>query len=289
MEDPVAIIDMYKLKRGADVRRKLYRKVRVNERKLAGFLPAKSRVRKLDRRSASMKDLFCYQCSICSNDEYVQNGLCSGIFYIRGTNLMSGQRSCRCKRLNGTVRKIARCRLTEKQRIYQVKKRCEENGFTFISLDNQSEQGGKVSRKVKVICFCGKEFEVSIHGLMTGNRRSCGCFGKRGFDPTKEGHVYLVEWRNKRRVFIKVGITSSTVKRRIAAQSSVTDYTPEILYSRCFKVGQDAFDCERQILSELAKYRSYATSDEFPDGYTETFSIDFLETILSKIKNFKES
>lgn len=46
-----------------------------------------------------IKNYWEYTCPICSNDEYVQNGLCSGVFLGRSSNLQQGNMACRCSKI----------------------------------------------------------------------------------------------------------------------------------------------------------------------------------------------
>ncbi len=65
-----------------------------------------------------------YTCPICSKDEYVTQGLCSGVFEAPAGCLRGGKLPCRCSKV---------CRLTQDQQEYRIKKLLlEENELTFI-------------------------------------------------------------------------------------------------------------------------------------------------------------
>ncbi|QKE60599.1 hypothetical protein KPP_11861 [Klebsiella phage KPP-1] len=47
-------------------------------------------------RSLGKKDMWSYRCPVCSEDEFVSSGLCSGIFTSSRDNLKAGKMPCRC-------------------------------------------------------------------------------------------------------------------------------------------------------------------------------------------------
>lgn len=260
------------------------KEVTKQERKLVGYLPEKSKVRKLDRRTPSFHDTFCYQCSRCSNDEYVKAGLCSGIFYISGYRLMAKQRSCRCS----SPRKTKRIRYTEEQREYQINIACKKLNMKFVGFHGDAREGGKASRIIDVQCFCGNIMTQSIHYFLNGNRQHCGCINKGGFDDSSTGSLYVVEWRGLGTNFIKVGITNREVMDRVSDQRSVTIYNPKILFTRKFNWGYNARNLESIVFKTLKKYRGVVSKEVFPDGYTETFSMDKLDKIMILIQEYEE-
>lgn len=284
MKDRIVNIIRKLPKRYEDKRKELKKEVTRQEKKLVGYLPEKSKVRKLDRRAPSFHDTFCYQCSRCSNDEYVKAGLCSGIFYISGYNLMAKQRSCRCSH----PRKTHRHRYTEEQRKYQIELACKKLNLKFVGFHGDPKEGGKASRIVDIQCFCGNIMTQTIHYFLNGNRQHCGCVNKGGFDDSLEGSFYVVEWYGAGTNFIKVGITNKEVMSRVSDQSSVTRYNPKLLFTLNFSWGYNARNLESIILKTLKSHRRAIPKEVFPDGYTETFSMDKLDEIMDLIQKYEE-
>lgn len=63
------------------------------------------------------------ECSICSHDEYVKAGVCSGLFEIYGSSLKRGTLACRCAKSY---------RYTPEQWIYRMTGECRKRGDRFI-------------------------------------------------------------------------------------------------------------------------------------------------------------
>ncbi|ALM62195.1 endonuclease [Vibrio phage qdvp001] len=97
-----------------------------------------------------------YMCPYCSNDEYVQNGLCSGIFGSSLSNLKKGIKSCRCSKAY---------RWTKEQREYQINKQCILTGFDFIGWE---ESTYKSKSYIKVCCNMGHEYPVTLERFLHG-------------------------------------------------------------------------------------------------------------------------
>nr|DAY73649.1 MAG TPA: hypothetical protein [Caudoviricetes sp.] len=64
-----------------------------------------------------------HTCPICSEDEFVKAGLCTGIFESHASLLKKGLCRCRCSDFPS---------YTEEQQDYRTKLKCEEFGYTFI-------------------------------------------------------------------------------------------------------------------------------------------------------------
>lgn len=106
-------------------------------------------------------------CPICSTDQYVIAGLCSGVFLGHRANLIRGWKPCRCS---------VGYRWSEEQYIYRIN---NETSYTFV---RWAEDFAANSTKTVVYCAThGGEMEMSVSGLLSGN--GClTCFGKRKTD-----------------------------------------------------------------------------------------------------------
>lgn len=87
------------------------------------------------------KRLF-YTCPVCSKDEYVENGLCDGVFNTTITNLLKGVKSCRCS---------IKPNWTAKQKEYQIKKKISCNSLPYTFIGFEGEYKGAKS-KIRYVC-----------------------------------------------------------------------------------------------------------------------------------------
>ncbi|HBT0444805.1 TPA: hypothetical protein MA058_003461 [Klebsiella pneumoniae] len=114
------------------------------------------------------KGLWHYTCPTCSHDEYVKEGLCSGVFKGSMWGLKRGKLSCRCSN---------NFRWTEKQREFQIKQRIEVENLPYIFVKWVSMYRNSSSNFI---------YECKYHGLKTAalntflnNKSGCpGCAGR---------------------------------------------------------------------------------------------------------------
>ena len=126
-----------------------------------------------------------YSCPKCSNDEYVKEGVCSGVFRLHKTQISSNgiHLSCRCSE---------RYSWEEKHRKYQITKIIKEENLKdeFIGfVDGYKNNTSKFIRK------CKEHGEYTTAFANFKNRRdSCPKCYKSRFNPSKPAYVYLVRW-----------------------------------------------------------------------------------------------
>lgn len=109
---------------------------------------------------------FEVKCPICSHDEYVEAGICTGIFEAGLPSLLKGNLPCRCR-----DSRVVPIEIYE----YEVKKLCEEEGLEYLGL---GAKGFKGKKETKIIWKCG---EGVVHSdtrlglfLEDGSRCKCG-------------------------------------------------------------------------------------------------------------------
>lgn len=141
-------------------------------------------------------DYFKYWCPVCSVDEYSQNGLCTGIFSGRFSNLMKGIKGCRC---------AVSPRLTDEQKSFKLNKILQSEGCKFIKFKGK-----------RVEWFCGKNhlnstgYQDFLSGIRCDKcsllRQDWGLYKERLNDIDT---LYLLEFRDvtNTEVFIKIGRT----------------------------------------------------------------------------------
>lgn len=152
-----------------------------------------------------------YTCPICSNDEYVKAGLCSGIFTSDRGNFRVGKLSCRCS---------VGCRWTQEQREYQIKKIILENelGHTFIGWKTDGKYGQK--DKFVLEAADGTRFEKSIGNFID---RGCWRTPDRDIDPLRASVVYVLQITGKTTDFTGYGITTKWKYRLMEHTKNLKD------------------------------------------------------------------
>ena len=146
-----------------------------------------------------------YTCPVCSHDEYVQNGLCTGIFESTVRALKLGKGSCRCYNYYWT----------QEQREYQINKICKEEGLTFLGWESEK---GYINSSSKFIWVCTENHENSsyISSFRGGNRcgtcyRSiCTLYGYYPDRKDEEDYLYVISFNDE---YLKVGRSFNIEKR----------------------------------------------------------------------------
>ena len=214
--------------------------------------------------NGSMWDCWC---PICSVDEFVQVGLCSGIFTQSNCSLIAGNLPCRCITGGRTTK------LTQEQKEYKLRKICEDEGLTFISCSGNS---------VKWKCSNGHTNTTNLWRFISNGTRCKRCNIKYN----KWVYFYLVRWYLPGEgTFIKLGITGkSRWRKRTYRQKQFSKLKYEILYA--FK-GEGSHICEIERDFKYGNIINIGIIDKsiFPDGYTETFDENYLSTVLDILKN----
>lgn len=164
-------------------------------------------------------------CPVCSNDEYVKAGVCSGVFEVLGSNIKKGSKFCRCS---------DNYRWTQEQREYQISKICKEEGLTFISWVDENGYENNNS-KFTWICHVGHICSTSVSKFLSGRRcKTCqresgGCFGYYEKRLEEEDTLYIISFGK----YIKVGRTFNITSRirGLISESGVKKHNIKILYT----------------------------------------------------------
>lgn len=140
-----------------------------------------------------------YYCPICSNDEYVQNGLCDGVFEAVGGTLKKGNRSCRCSNTY---------RWTQDQREYQINEICKEENLTFIGW---SENYKGSFTKFDWICSHDHKNTTCLSNFLHLNHRCSTCaenlWGYYKERKNDTDTLYLLKFYRGNEMFYKIGRT----------------------------------------------------------------------------------
>lgn len=213
-----------------------------------------------------------YTCPVCSEDEYVIGGLCSGVFKSATIHLSEGKLSCRCSKT---------FRWSQDQREYQIKKLMEGNDWKFIGWVDGNYKNK--NSKFNWVCQNGHVNTTSADNFL--KRISCRGCSSNGYNKESDGLIHIVRWYNDKHTFLKYGITNKSVSSRISNQKAKTNFTPEILYQFSGD-GLSVEDCEKLIKSEVGG--NYCSKRDMPRGFTETLedTENNLSNILQIISTF---
>ena len=186
-----------------------------------------------------------FECHICSNDKYVKAGLCSGIFTSSVNNLKAGKKPCRCSEYY---------RWTKKQREYQIKNICEEEGLTFLGWCNTFINCKEA--RFNWVCKEGHLCEnTAVDGFINNGNRCKTCRNLQGegngYYPERAGEqdfLYVMDVISRS---IKVGRSFNVEDRRRGVKSSgKLAVKPKVLqvYTATHEV---VYNTEQMILTEL--------------------------------------
>ena len=216
-----------------------------------------------------------YMCPICSNDEYVQHGLCSGVFQLAQTQVNGVTKSCRCS---------SRYSWKQSHIEYQIKKIIKDEGLkdSFVCFKTPY-----IKNTTKFIRLCSEhgEYETSIKNFKS-RRDGCSLCYKARFNPQKSAYVYLVRWYGFGEEYLKFGITNREVLARVKEQHSKSDLDYEILSSYYFQDGAKAEHLENIIKQNFET--SVCSPSFMRNGYTETTHISNYELISLLCEEFKD-
>lgn len=216
-----------------------------------------------------------YYCPVCSNDEYVKNDLCSGIFESEYASLKYGRKSCRCS--NTFLWSSA-------QREYQIKKTFQSRStklVTYIFL------GWKTEYKTSTDIFlynCSQHGikEMSVTNLLSNNIGCSECSGNNQM----YSYIHLVSDKSTP-YCLKYGI-ETILGNRVIQQNSRSKLEITSLCSFKFNSVNDCRNAENECKKIFQKENNnklhrigFCTKNEMKDGYSETTSIDNMDKIIA--------
>ena len=207
-----------------------------------------------------------YICPVCSHDEYVQAGLCSGVFETIVAHLKRGVLPCRC---------APNYRYTKEQWTYRVEQDLNNRGLKFLEWIEEA----KGSSKLKYLCA---EHGVQIATAYSLVQNGTGC-------PICAGNIQRQAYIN--RVLDEDGIVcalkfgiATNQKRRLYIQNWKNAFTMNVAAIYVFDSSTKCKAAEKKckaILNcqVLNKYQLF-------DGYTETTSLENYQKIVEIYESF---
>lgn len=142
-------------------------------------------------------------------------------------------------------------------------------------------------QKIPIVCREHGEFKTTVEGHLFGSGCPTCKQHSAGFSKTKWVNkfknksciFYILEFYNNKESFIKVGITSRTIKFRYQAKS-------EYFYKTLFEIvgnSNEVCNLENEFLTKYKEYKFYPLSQFV--GKTECFSIKIKNLIYEQFKN----
>lgn len=183
----------------------------------AGFTKEYTFTRSTKKDATGRTQYWTVICPKCSNDEYVNKGLCEGKFESSTSNLKAGKMPCRCGK---------NFLWTQEQQTYKVKNTINSIGGVFIGW-SEEKIGYKNNRSnFKWKCNLGHECEASVANFLHHNTRCITCFNEKqrlagfcnGYYPHRLDeidHLYVIDFGK----CIKVG-RAFDVETRIGKSKS---------------------------------------------------------------------
>lgn len=206
-----------------------------------------------------------YICPICSNDEYVKAGLCSGVFTALLSSLKRGVLSCRCSSIP---------QYTKRQWEYRLTKMCKERGYLFSGwVGTEFGYRGKFSYD----CPIHGEQKMLVKQILSGQ----GCAACAG---QNQQQCYInVVCDQKVPLALKLGIAKdANIRLQWLNRCNLFQMVQVVVYY--FPSVEDCKNAERTCLSEL---RCGVLSErELKDGWTETVALTDYDKVVSIYERF---
>ncbi|AGH32043.1 endonuclease [Vibrio phage PWH3a-P1] len=218
-----------------------------------------------------------YTCPTCSNDKYVQNGLCTGIFSNTTGDLKNGMVSCRCSK---------NYKWTQEQREYQINKICIEECITFLGWETEEGYVNTKGSNLKWLCSEGHQNLTNVNDFLNCGNRCMTCKKQdgsyNGYFPHRKDEkdfLYIINFNNK---YIKVGRAFSVDERfkgnkGLLKCSKVSRENIKIL--QVFTSNhQRVYDTEQWLHSELRE-RGFEYNKKDGQWSIELFDMDSLPVL----------
>ena len=236
---------------------------------------------RLSREGSSI--YWYYTCPVCSNDEFVKEGICDGIFEQIGKHLKRGVKSCRC---SDTYR------WSENQTMYKINKVCKEEGLIFIGWENENNYVN-LRLEFKWLCPKGHENTTWVKdflGKHNSRCRTCSYVDNSefGYYPNRvdeKDYLYIINFNSR---YIKIG-RSFNINERFRGSKGLLKLSKisreNIKILQVFTSNhQTVYDTEQWLHEELTDRGFYYNKK---DGLwsIELFEVDCLQALNYLLKD----
>ena len=204
-------------------------------------------------------------CPVCSKDEYVMAGVCTGVFSAIDYSLKQGHKVCRCS---------PSFSFTKEQWNWRLSKNCAERGYTFLGWKNSKWGSGELMRYL-----CPKHGEQFARSsiFLSG----IGCASCAGHSQ-QQCYINIVMDCDLP-VAYKIGIARDS-GTRIKTQNRRNLFQMSQMAVYNFPTVEDCKAAERACLSELRC--GVLSARELQDGYTETVALTDYDKVVSIYERF---
>lgn len=206
-----------------------------------------------------------YICPVCSDDEYVRAGVCSGVFTASTSTLRYGKLACRCS---------TAYRFTKPQWEYRLTKECERRGYVFIGWKGR-DWGTKAKFTYK--CLLHGEQNKEAGSFLSGS----GCPVCAGYNQ-RECYLNVVKDGNLP-IALKLGISRES-NIRLKKQNSRNRLSMEQMVLYMFPTAEQCKSAERYCKKTLK--RGVVSKQDMPDGWTETVALTDYDKVVSIYERF---
>lgn len=237
----------------------------------AGFTEGYKFWRSARLNKMGYKSYWNYTCSNCSSDEYVEAGLCSGVFESLVSRMKAGNKPCRCGET---------FRWKQEHREYQIKKVCKEEGLIFTGWEGEYKNAFS---KFNWVCSEGHDCETTIDNFLTKGSRCIACkkikqrangigYGYYPHRTEEKDHLYVI--RFKKDSVIKVG-RAFDVNERLQVQSTsllkISNHSINDIEVLGILTGthQEVYNLEQELHEELTGAGFHMPLEWTQEAFTE--------------------
>lgn len=211
--------------------------IKINAFRDSGKFVAGTEFWKSTNKDSSGKHKWYSACPVCSVDEYVQAGVCSGVFESSVTNLMRGGLPCRCS---------TKVKWTKAHREFQMAK--SESPFRFIGWCNDP---AKPHDCAEFMCETHGHFETTAGEFLNANRGCPKCVS-HGFKNHLEAYLYVLKIQSESSEITGFGITNDITTRLSAHQRELGKAGLFITDQSVIKVsGKEAQQIEKTVTARF--------------------------------------
>jgi hypothetical protein len=124
-------------------------------------------------------------------------------------------------------------------------------------------------------CVCGEKWSTTPNSIMSGH--GCSACVHYSFNPKKPAWIYVLKFAN----FIKYGITNNLNSRMKTHLRMNGEF--EIVFTKFYDLGRHASEQEKII--KMIHGGKFVAKEICPDGWTETLSLEKLQSLLETIQS----
>jgi len=231
--------------------------------------------RKISLEGHNTGNKWAMTCGICSEDEYVQQGLCSGVFETTAQQLQKGNLPCRCGE---------HFIYSVEQRRFQIEQHLsspEKAHYSFVGFHEKNNWQHTSKLKFKMFCEHHGNFDSSVLTMKTREIQCPLCRVGGGYKTSLPGSLYILKIEGEGGNFTGYGISNQIEKRLQRHVSELYKYGYTITEQRIFNFsGKKTLAVESKIFhnfeicsQNISGFREEAVSSEDFDNL-----VNFVQT-----------